>query len=59
MAEIPKRMNYDESQMTSEMKWLEEGEMPPLPARKPSYDDEEPLGLNFFELELQMMICRT
>jgi len=49
MAELPIRLSYEAScKRLQDMKWLEAGEVPPMPPQRPAYDDEEPLGVNFF-----------
>jgi uncharacterized protein YjbI with pentapeptide repeats len=43
------RRNYDESCRELQQEgWLDPGAVPPIPARRPSYDDEGPLGISFF-----------
>jgi uncharacterized protein YjbI with pentapeptide repeats len=43
------RRTYEEScQVLQSLGYLEPGVMPPVPDHRPQYDDEEPLGVNFF-----------
>ncbi len=43
------RQTYEEScHKLQEVGWLEPGEIPPLPTRRPRHDDPEPLGVSFF-----------
>lgn len=48
-AKDQQRRSYEESCRELQQEgWLEPGQVPPLPSRRPSYDDEEPLGFRFF-----------
>ncbi len=48
------RSSYEEScKKLQEQGHLEQGKIPPMPPRKPRYDDEEPLGVNFFRTKLE------
>jgi uncharacterized protein YjbI with pentapeptide repeats len=50
---MPQRLSYEDScRALQHQQIIEEGNIPPLPARPPRYDDEEPLGVNFFRTEL-------
>jgi|tagenome__1003787_1003787.scaffolds.fasta_scaffold19620795_2 uncharacterized protein YjbI with pentapeptide repeats len=43
------RLNYEEScRFLQQHGYLEAGELPPIPAHLPQYDDPEPLGVSFF-----------
>jgi BTB/POZ domain-containing protein KCTD9 len=43
------RKTYEEScKELQRMGWLRAGSTPPLPSRRPRYDDPEPLGVEFF-----------
>ena len=47
--EIRSRRTYHEScEMLQQLGFLEKGTVPPIPDHQPQYDDEEPLGVNFF-----------
>jgi BTB/POZ domain-containing protein KCTD9 len=43
------RRSYKEScELLQQLGFLEKGTIPPIPDHQPQYDDEEPLGVNFF-----------
>ena len=45
---MPTRLNYEQScRSLQQQKWLEQGDLPPMPAKPPAYDDEV-LGVEFF-----------
>ena len=46
------RQSYDASCTRLQQDYLDEGDVPPIPDRVPQYDDEEPLGVNFFRTEI-------
>ncbi|MDR3619091.1 MAG: pentapeptide repeat-containing protein [Paludisphaera borealis] len=47
--DLPSRLSYSEScRFLQDLGHLEEGLIPPVPERRPEYDDEEPLGICFF-----------
>jgi uncharacterized protein YjbI with pentapeptide repeats len=47
--ENKQRRDYEKSyRELQRLGWLESDEVLPLPLRRPSYDDEEPLGIRFF-----------
>lgn len=47
------RRNYEEScRELQQLGWLKAGSIPPLPSRRPRYDDPEPLGMEFFRTGL-------
>lgn len=49
MEQRPTRRNYEESCLELQKAgWLRAGALPPLPSKRPAYDDEEPLGVEFF-----------
>jgi BTB/POZ domain-containing protein KCTD9 len=48
-AEDKKRRSYEEScRELQQASWIEPDELPPLPPRRPAYDDEQCLGVSFF-----------
>jgi BTB/POZ domain-containing protein KCTD9 len=45
----PNRKTYEEScELLQKLGYLEQGKIPPVPDRRPQYDDQEPLGVSFF-----------
>jgi len=42
------RLSYEESFHRLKKHYLDAGDIPPMPDHLPRYDDEEPLGVNFF-----------
>jgi len=49
MTNRPIRRTYEESCCElRRLGWLKTGSIPPFPARRPRYDDPEPLGVQFF-----------
>jgi len=46
------RQSYEASCFKLQPDYLEPGSIPPLPDHVPQYDDEEPLGVNFFRMML-------
>ncbi|MBN6104752.1 pentapeptide repeat-containing protein [Xanthomonas sp. CFBP 8703] len=42
------RQSYEASCLRLQPSYLEPGDVPPVPDHLPQYDDEEPLGVNFF-----------
>jgi len=45
----PQRRTYEEScRELQRLGWLANGDIPPLPERRPRYDGPEPLGVSFF-----------
>jgi uncharacterized protein YjbI with pentapeptide repeats len=49
-----KRLTYEQScKVLQEFTLIERGTIPPIPAKAPQYDDEEPLGINFFRTVLE------
>jgi BTB/POZ domain-containing protein KCTD9 len=59
------RLGYAEScHKLQEAGWLDPGEIPPLPVRRPSHDDSAPLGVSFFRTRVSgyfsnMTLSRT
>jgi BTB/POZ domain-containing protein KCTD9 len=46
------RKNYEASCLRLQPDYLEPGNIPPVPDHMPQYDDEDPLGVNFFRMML-------
>ena len=47
--DLPIRRTYQDScELLQQLGFLEIGTIPPIPDHQPQYDDEEPLGVNFF-----------
>lgn len=46
------RQSYEASCLRLQQDYLDAGVVPPLPDHVPQYDDEEPLGVNFFRTEV-------
>ncbi len=46
------RQSYEASCLRLQQDYLEAGDIPPIPDHVPQYDDEEPLGVNFFRMEI-------
>ncbi len=50
---MPQRLSYEDScRALQRQQIMEDGDIPPLPQQPPRYDDEGPLGVNFFRTEL-------
>jgi len=50
---MPNKLSYEDSCRTLQRQQvIEQGDIPPLPRQSPRYDDEEPLGVNFFRTQL-------
>ena len=50
---MPQRLSYEDScRALQRQQIIEDGDIPPLPQQPPRYDDEDPLGVNFFRTEL-------
>jgi uncharacterized protein YjbI with pentapeptide repeats len=50
---MPQKLSYEDScRILQRQQIIEDGVIPPLPPQSPRYDDEEPLGLNFFRTRL-------
>ena len=53
-AHRPNRLTYEEScRALQRLGHLQEGAIPPLPDHRPRYDDEGPLGVNFFRTSVR------
>src|SRR3954470_12120089 len=47
------RRSYEQSCLELQQSgWLRAGSLPPLPSKRPAYDDEEPLGVEFFRTQV-------
>lgn len=47
--DLPNRRTYKDScELLQQLGFVERGAIPPIPDHQPQYDDEEPLGVNFF-----------
>jgi uncharacterized protein YjbI with pentapeptide repeats len=50
----PGRLSYEEScAVLQQIGYLQKGLIPPRPNHRPQFDDEEPLGLNFFRTSVR------
>lgn len=47
------RHSYEASCLRLQPGYLEPGDVPPIPDHLPQYDDEEPLGVNFFRMAIE------